>query len=153
GLDRTPVDLMYGYVEGRNLGDGWFAFRLGRQYVTDALGWWSFDGGLARLVTPYYLQAEIYGGLEQRGGLPLSTSRFERQGVWRGLHDDFAERAQDYPSFQFASEAPAFGAALESTGVNWIHGRASYRRVYNTGPAFTGQFPAPEGGGFERVEG
>jgi hypothetical protein len=63
------------------------------------------------------------------------------------------ENAHDYPSYQFTSEAPAFGAALETAGVPWIHGRFDYRRVYNTGPAFTGQFPAPDGGGFEKVEG
>jgi hypothetical protein len=155
GLDRTPVDLMFGFIEGKNLGDGWFGFRVGRQYLTDALGWWSFDGAMLRLTTPYFVQAEVYGGLEQRGGLPLSTSRFERQGVWRGAHGDFAARAQDYPSYQFASVAPAFGAALESTGVNWLHGRVSYRRVYNTGTAFTSQFPAAgvPNGGHETVEG
>src|SRR5690606_5423191 len=49
GLAPAPVDLMYGYVEGNHLADGWFGFRLGRQYVTDSLGWWSFDGAMLRL--------------------------------------------------------------------------------------------------------
>ena len=153
GLHYPPVDLMYGWVEGRNIGDGWFGFRVGRQYLTDVLGWWSFDGGLARITTPWFFQAEIYGGLEQRGGLVLSTSRFEAQGVWRGSHQGIRANATDYPSYQFTSEAPAFGFAVETQGVSWIHGRFDYRRVYNMGPAFTSQFPAPEGGGFEKVEG
>ena len=42
---ERPVDLMYAYVEGRRFLNGWLGFKLGRQYVTDALGWWSFDGG------------------------------------------------------------------------------------------------------------
>jgi hypothetical protein len=162
GLDKPGVDLMYGYVEGKNLGDGWFGFRVGRQYVTDMLGWWSFDGGLVKLTTPWYFQLEAYGGLEQRGGLPLSTSRFETQGVWRGGHGEVDGVDSDYPSYQFASQAPAFGVAAESNGPNWIKGRVDYRRVYNFGKAFTTQFPTASGspqngpaaiGGFETVEG
>jgi hypothetical protein len=144
GLAIAPLDLMYGYLEGKNLAKGWLGFRLGRQYVTDALGWWSFDGAMLRVTTPYYLQLEAYGGLEQRGGLPLSTARFERQGVWRGSRDGFgASRFDviDYPSFVQASPAPAFGVALETSGFQYLHGRVSYRRVYNTGSAITQQFP------------
>jgi hypothetical protein len=153
GLSVAPVDVMYGYVEGRNLAGGWFGFRAGRQYVTDVLGWWSFDGGLLRLTPPYFFKVEAYGGLEQRGGLPLSTSRFEQQGVWRGDHRNFESVAFDYPSYQFAAAAPAFGFAVESDGPNWLHGRFSYRRVYNSGDAFTQQFPSPAGGGVPKVSG
>lgn len=131
GFSRGPVDLMYGYVEGRRLLGGWFGFRLGRQYVTDALGWWSFDGGMARVTTPVYVAAEVYGGLEQRGGMPLSTSRFERDGVWRGDRSGYDRNL--WPAFQSSEVAPAFGVALESAGVTWLHGRATYRRVHNTG--------------------
>jgi hypothetical protein len=158
GLQQNALDLMYGYVEGRNLAHGLFGFRLGRQYMTDVLGWWSFDGGLARLSTPFYLQAEVYGGLEQRGGLPLSTSRFEQQGVWRGSHQGWGSTADqpsavDYPSFLYTEPAPAFGFALETTSLRWVHVRADYRRVYNTGPAITTQFPEPNGAGFHLVDG
>jgi hypothetical protein len=153
GYDHTPVDLMYGYVEGRNLADGWMMFRVGRQYTTDVLGWWNFDGGLVRITTPFYFGGEIFGGLEQRGGLPLSTSRWESQGVWRGYGGDIEGNEKDYPSFQTASQAPAFGGALESFGPNWIKGRFVYRRVYNLGDAFTSQFPSPGGQGFNQVSG
>jgi hypothetical protein len=153
GVDRTPVDIMYLYVEGRNLAGGWLGFKAGRQYLTDVLGWWSFDGGLVRLVTPWWVQVEAYGGFEQRGGLPLSTTRFEQQGIWRGSHGDIEGRDTAYPSYQFAGIAPAFGFAAESNGPNWVHGRFSYRRVYSTAEAFTSQFPSPGGGGYEKVDG
>ncbi len=157
GLAIARFDLMYAYIEGKNLADGWFGFRAGRQYVTDALGWWSFDGGLVRLTTPFYVDVELYGGLEQRGGLPLSTHRFESQGVWRGSHSGFDEeggpRSSDYPSYQFAAEAPAFGAAIESAGPNWLHARLTYRRVYNTGEAFAGAFPLAGTTGYRTVDG
>jgi hypothetical protein len=151
GLQEAPLDLMYAYVEGRNIANGWLGFRAGRQYVSDVLGWWSFDGGLVRITTPYFVQAEVYGGLEQRGGLPFSNARYERQGIWRGSHAGFGDdpglpNASDFPSYQFAQVAPAFGVALESSGPSWIHGRFTYRRVYNTGSTITQQFPDPQGG-------
>ncbi len=157
GLRAAPVDLVHGYVEGRDLARGWLGFRLGRQYTTNVLGWWSFDGGLVRLTTPAHVRAELYGGLEQRGGLPLSTSRYEAQGVWRGSHADFgvsgdSPRLTDYPSYQYAAPAPAFGAALETVGLGFAHGRLDYRRVYNTGVSITQQFPDPAGG-YRAVDG
>jgi hypothetical protein len=150
-LNPANFDLMYAYVEGKNLAKGWLGFKVGRQYVTDVLGWWNFDGALVRLTTPYFVELEAYGGLEQRGGLPLSTTRFEPQGVWRGSHGDFGNdpgqpKFADYPSYQFGAPAPAFGFALESNGPNWIHGRFTYRRVYSTGEAFGHQVADPNGG-------
>lgn len=138
GFMRQPIDLMYGYVEGRRFARGLLSFRLGRQYVTDALGWWSFDGGLVKVTTPYYVAAEVYGGLEQRGGLPFNTARFERDGIWRGDRTDVDRTL--YPSFQPSDVAPAIGVAAESAGFTWIHGRLTYRRVYNTGSSNTSQF-------------
>jgi hypothetical protein len=132
------VDLMYGYLEGRRFLRGLLGFKLGRQYVVDALGWWSFDGGEVSITTPYYLRAEVYAGFEQRGGLPLSTNRFEADGIWRGDRGGYDPSL--YPAFQPAAIAPAYGAAIESTGVTWIHGRLTYRRVYNTGGSNVSEF-------------
>jgi hypothetical protein len=138
GFDRGPVDLMYGYVEGRRFLGGWLGFKLGRQYVVDQLGWWSFDGGQVKITTPYYFAGELYGGLEQRGGMPLSTPRFEREGIWRGDRTGYDPSL--YPSFQPNDVAPAYGAALESAGLTWLHGRLTYRRVNNTGASNVTQF-------------
>jgi hypothetical protein len=138
GFYRGPVDLMYGYVEGRRFAGGWLGFKLGRQYVTDVLGWWSFDGGQVKVTTPFYVQVEGYGGLEVRGGMPLSTPRFEREGMWRGDRTGYDPAL--WPSFQPNDVAPAYGFALESTGVTWLHGRFTYRKVYNTGASNVSQF-------------
>jgi len=158
GLEPAPLDLMFGYIEGRNIAHGLLGFKLGRQYVTDVLGWWAFDGGLVRVTTPFHVQAEVYAGLEQRGGLPLSTTRFERQGEWRGSHAGFGVGAglpsvTDYPAYQYAEPAPAVGFAVESSGPRWIHGRLSYRHVYNTGTSVVSMFPDPIGGGYRTVAG
>lgn len=131
GFSPEVVDLMYGYLEGRRFLHGTLGFKLGRQYITDVLGWWSFDGGELNVTTPAFVKAEVYGGFEERGGMPLNTSRFEADGVWRGDRDGMSPLL--YPSFQQATLAPAFGAALESVGFNWLHTRLTYRRVYNTG--------------------
>ena len=116
------------------------ASRSGGQYVTDALGWWSFDGGEIRVTTPAYFALEAYGGLEVRGGLPFSGSvgRWEADGVWRG--DRSGMDPTQYPSFQQDDVAPAMGVALETAGVNWVHARLTYRRVYNTGDSIVSQF-------------
>jgi hypothetical protein len=141
GFSPGLVDLMYAYVEGRRFLRGWLGFKLGRQYVTDVLGWWSMDGVELNLTTPFFLKAEAYGGLEQRGGMPLSTNRFEAPGIWRGDRASSDTSGRDpYPSFQPAAVAPALGVALESAGVTWIHGRLTYRRVYNTGASNVTEF-------------
>jgi hypothetical protein len=82
--------------------------------------------------------AELYGGLEQRGGMPLSTPRYERDGVWRGDRSGYDRNL--WPAFQPNDIAPAYGAALESAGFTWLHGRLTYRRVYNTGASNVTEF-------------
>jgi hypothetical protein len=152
-LEQAPVDVMYAYLEGSGYLGGLAGFRLGRQYVVDSLGWWSFDGGMLRLTTPVYLQLEAYGGFEQRGGLPiqLGTSRFEGDGVYRG--DRSGMGLEQYPYFLEESRlAPAYGAALETTGVHWIQGRLSYRKVINRDRVIVSPF-ADAGGGFTTVGG
>jgi hypothetical protein len=138
GLNPQQVDLMYAYVEGRRLLHGWLGFKAGRQYVTDVLGWYSFDGAELKATTPFFFAVEGYGGLEVRGGMPLSTQRFEADGVWRG--DRSGYDASMYPAYQPANVAPVMGVALESTGVTWLHGRLTYRRALNTGSAGTSEF-------------
>ena len=152
GLVQAPVDVMYAYVEGRNYFDGFVGFRAGRQYVTDSLGWWSFDGGLARLTTPVFVAVEVYGGFEQRGGLPLlPTDRFETDGVYRGNRAGL--ELNEWPSYLEQEKlAPAYGFAIESTGVHWIHGRLSYRKVINRDVVLISPF-ADAGGGYRTIDG
>ena len=142
GLAESQLDLMYGYLEGRNLAHGWINFRIGRQVTSDVLGFWSFDGAWVRVRTPYYVSAEAFGGFEQRGGLPLSTSRFEAQGVWRG--STLTTNDVAYPSYQRAAPAPAMGAALGMDGPLGSHARLVYRRVYDSGESTTTQFTGPD---------
>jgi hypothetical protein len=150
-LAVAPLDVMYGYVEGRNLAGGWLGFKLGRQYVTDALGWWAFDGASVRVTTPAFVQLEVYGGSEERGTFLLGTPRFEQNGVWRGDRSGFAPTV--YPQFSQDHWAPAYGAAIESSGISWIHGRLDYRKVINQGTTVVSPFPNPFDGTYATYSG
>ncbi|MEZ4221678.1 MAG: hypothetical protein R3B13_12175 [Polyangiaceae bacterium] len=146
GLEQAPLDVMYAYLEGNNYLGGLMGFRLGRQYVMDSLGFWSFDGGLVRLTTPVHLQAEAYGGFEQRGGLPamLGTSRYSADGVYRGNRDDL--ELGFYPHYLEESQlAPAYGFALESSGLHFLSARVSYRKVINRDAVVSSPFRGPDG--------
>jgi hypothetical protein len=131
GLEQAPFDLMYAYLDGQRYLGGVVGFRLGRQYVTDVLGWWSFDGGLVAFDTPVFVRFEAYGGFEQRSGLPLlTTPRYQGDGVARGSRDELT--SQQWTSYLEQSKlAPAFGFALETIDLGWLHVRAAYRRVVN----------------------
>lgn len=137
-LQPAPVELMYGYLEGRRFAGGYLSFKVGRQYQVDPLGWYAFDGALFRITTPAYFAIEAYGGWEVRGGLPLTTNpqigRFEMNGVVRWDRTDLPGGA--YPSIQQPALAPVYGVSLLTAGPSWISGRLSYRKAYNTGQSF-----------------
>lgn len=152
GLEEAPLDIMTAYVEGRRYFGGVFGFRVGRQYVVDSLGFWSFDGGLVRLSTPAHVAVEAYGGFEQRGGLPmLATSRFEADGVYRGDRTNLGYAT--WPSYlDEARLAPAYGAAVESSGLDFLTTRISYRKVIDRDVVLVSPFPDARGA-FMRLTG
>ncbi len=153
GLEQAPLDLMYAYVEGRDYASGYLGFRVGRQYVTDVLGFWSFDGGLLSLTTPAYLEFQAYGGFEQRSGLPLlGTNRYEADGVARGDRDDLEDN-QHTAFLEESKLAPAYGVAVESVGLHFLHGRLSYRKVINRDTVVISPFVQDAGGGLLFVSG
>jgi hypothetical protein len=152
GLVEAPLDIMYAYFEGQRYLNGYLGFRLGRQYVVDTLGFWSFDGADVMITTPAYVAVEAYAGFEQRGGLPmLSSSRFEADGVSRG--DRSGLGFGQSPSFlQESKLAPAFGFAVESTGVHFLHSRFTYRKVINRDAVLVSPF-LDNGGGLTFASG
>ena len=145
GLEQAPFDLMYAFVEGRHYLDGVLGFRLGRQYQIDTLGWWSFDGASLRLDAPGVFGIELYGGFEQRAGLPLlDTSRYEKDGVLRGRRGSLEQN--EWPVFLEQKRlAPAYGASIMSLGQSWVQARLSYRKVINRDRVVTSPFPDSQG--------
>jgi hypothetical protein len=152
GVAQAPLDLMYAYLEGQRYFGGLVGFRVGRQYVTDVLGWWSFDGALVSLDTPAFLRLEVYGGLEQRSDLPLlGTPRYQADGVLRGARDGLAN--EEWTSFLEQSRvAPAVGVTLATTDIGWLDARVAYRRVTNRDTVLVSPF-ADAGNGFLYVGG
>ncbi len=144
GLETTVFDVVQAYVEGRDYLGGRLAFRVGRQQLADALGWWSFDGAWAEVSTGAYFALAAYGGLEERGGLPVSTSRYEADGVYRG--DRAGMRPDQWPAYLEESEpAPGFGVAVRAEGPDWLTANASFREVFNRDTVVTSPFPDAAG--------
>lgn len=151
GLEQAPLDVVHAYLDARGLLDDTVGLRLGRQYLVDSLGWWSFDGALLRASLPIHLELEGYVGYEQRGGLPwMSTSRFERDGVYRGSRGRL--EPEEWPSYLNESRpAPAWGTAVQLTGLRGVQARLSYRRVTERDRIILGPFGGT--GGSPRVYG
>jgi hypothetical protein len=145
GLEEAAFDMMMAYVEGAGYAGGLLGFRLGRQYVVDPLGWWSFDGGLVRVTTKAHLSVEAYGGAEQRGGLSmLSTSRFEADGVWRGNRSNMDSAL--LPAYLSETRlAPAYGFTIASNDLEFLDARLTYRKVVNRDTVVVDPFPDVNG--------
>lgn len=152
GVEPAPFDLMYAYLDGQRYFGGLVGFRLGRQYVTDVLGWWSFDGAYVSLSTPAFLRIEAYGGFEQRSGVPLlGTPRYQADGVARGSREEL--RNEQWTSFlEQAAVAPAVGVAVATTDIGWLDARITYRRVINRDTVLVSPF-ADEDDGFRYTGG
>ena len=152
GLAEEPLDLMMAYVEGRGYAGGVLGFRLGRQYVVDPLGFWSFDGGMVRVDTQAHFSVEAYGGAEQRGDpTMLSTSRFEADGVWRGNRRGLDDSL--LPAYLSETRlAPAYGFTVATSGLDFLDARVTYRKVVDRDTVVVSPFPDALGN-YQRVSG
>ena len=131
-LEDREVDLAYGWVDGRGFANGWVDFRVGRQMLFDALGLYAFDGGLVRVVTPYFFLVEAYGGFETQGASPLGPSRWGRDGLQQDDTSKYADPSV-YPSVRPEHLAPVYGVALASSGWFPLHSRGTYRETQAEG--------------------
>ncbi len=145
GLDPVPLDLSYGYVEGTGLFRRTTNLRLGRQLVSDSLGWWSFDGARVGFAPGGWFEIYALAGAEQRGGVPwLSTPRYEADGVTRGDRTGLDEAT--WPGYLSSREpAWAVGSGLQLTALDWLRARVDYRRVLQQDTVVTTPFADVEG--------
>jgi hypothetical protein len=152
GLAQQELDLMMAYVEGRGYAGGVLGFRLGRQYVIDPLGFWSFDGAMVSVDTRAHFKVEAYGGAEQRGDpTMLSTSRFEADGVWRGNRRGLDDAL--LPAYLSETRlAPAYGVSVATTGLDFLDARITYRKVVDRDTVVVSPFPDALGN-YQRVGG
>lgn len=125
---RRAVDLPFGFVEVAGLGRGRLDLRAGRQLIVDPVGFFLFDGALARLNLGAIASVEAYGGWETRAGFPLSNGRFERDGLIRadrtGWDRSVATAVVD------RAAAAVVGAAVEFRPSSRLDARVSWRRLW-----------------------
>ena len=85
------------------------------------------------VTTPFFVAAR---GLRRpraaRRPRPLSTPRFERDGVWRGDRDGLRPHALPVVPAE-RRRARVRRRARDARASHWVHGRLDYRRVNNTG--------------------
>jgi hypothetical protein len=115
-LDSRQIDLLYGYLEGRNLG-GWVDFKLGRQFEMSGLDFYAFDGGYVRVRTPAHIAVEAFSGLQVDGTAVFGFPTFELDGTQGTSADD--------------SYSPMVGAAFAIDDVDFMDARFAYRRTWS----------------------
>lgn len=128
-LDGRQIDLMFGYLEGQKLGDGWVDFKLGRQFEQSGLDWYAFDGGFVRIRLPVHVGIEAFSGLTVRGDDIFGYPTFELDGT--------RDRASD------RALSPMVGVAASVIDSRWLSGRVAYRRVFSPGRSRLGEDQAP----------
>lgn len=114
-IDGRQIDLLYGYLEGKNIG-GWVDFRAGRQFEMSGLDFYAFDGGWVRVRTPAHVAVETFGGLSVDGSAVFGYPTFELDGT--------AETGADTVS------SPMVGAAVALSDVKFMDARIAYRRTW-----------------------
>jgi hypothetical protein len=136
-LRSTPVNLVYGYLEGRKLLHGWLNLQLGREFVIDCLGFSAIDGLRVSLTPPKLpVTLEMLAGTEARSGLPFAADvpgRFDSLGV---MHTDrSALPTGGFYSYQSQGLAPLVGATLTVRYPQWLKISATARESWNTSSA------------------
>ncbi len=125
---RRSFDVPYAYADLSGIARGVMDVRVGRIFQSDALGFALFDGARARLAPGIGVVLELAGGLQTRGGLPLSTGRFEPDGVIR--LDRTAWTSALLPYVAPSVVAPMVAFALETSDPGPVTARIAYRRVW-----------------------
>lgn len=128
-LDGRQIDLLYGYLEGQNMG-GWVDFRAGRQFEMSGLDFYAFDGGWVRARTPAHLAVEAFGGFAVDGTALFGYPTFELDGT------------HDQPSDEVPT--PTVGAAFSLADVKWMDARFAWRRTF-TPASLARDLVAPDG--------
>ncbi|MBK6916727.1 MAG: hypothetical protein IPH07_04950 [Deltaproteobacteria bacterium] len=114
-IDGRQLDMLYGYLEGRNLG-GAVDFRVGRQFEMSGLDFYAFDGGWIRARTPAHLAFEAFGGFTVNASDIL------------GLVDYAPDGTSNTPSDSITT--PMVGAAFAMDSVKFMDARFAYRRTW-----------------------
>lgn len=116
---RNDIDLMYAYVDWRNIVKGRLHARIGRQVLIDDLAWYSMDGVHLRL-TPWRsgtsgVEVQLYAGLPVRFDVVFSSEPFLNDGA----------QVNDERSFP---HGVVFGGSTRLQLLRDLHLSVSYRQ-------------------------
>jgi len=128
-LDGRQIDLLYGYLEGQDLG-GWIDFRAGRQFEMSGLDFYAFDGGWIRGRTPAHIAVEAFGGFAVDGTALFGYPTFELDGT------------NEQPSDE--APTPMVGVGFSVADVKWLDARFAWRRTF-TPASLADDLVAPDG--------
>ena len=120
--EDRQLDLLFGYLEGRQLGDV-LDFRIGRQLDPAQVDWFAMDGASITLSPPGrfrdWASADIWGGWQLRARSPLGAARIAFEGTDTSLDEDAP------PERGFL-----LGAALSTSPIPQLRLRGGYRRAF-----------------------
>jgi hypothetical protein len=122
------LDLLYAFIGGNNIA-GLLDFKLGRQIMVDLYDWYAFDGLHLQVRSPFYVAAELWGGLNVSGASPIDSPVYRVDGVALGGNPMGSLGAREEDALQ-----PTVGVALRLFGLRDVSARASYFRTFS----FTG---------------
>ncbi|MCS6912985.1 MAG: hypothetical protein RMK29_18345 [Myxococcales bacterium] len=135
-LSNNRPELLYAYAEGRNL-FGYLDVRLGRQLQWELFDLRAFDGLWAEVHTPLYVAAQVWGGLNVTGALPIDSPIYALDGTSHTPQNDALQ--------------PTVGFAVRSYGFRDLQARLAYRRTFSA-PQDLAPPGCPIGGDGRRTE-
>lgn len=166
------LDVLYAYVAAEDLASGLIDLHVGRQLDVDTLDWWSMDGVRVRVSPALPVAFEAFGGLRVRDASPLGSAGHEPDGTGSGQCAEYVEGpvpgsgawrpidrqvliendpfASDYDVCPQRHEImPTFGGSVETSGLDRIWARLTYRRSMSQTPGLIGdvdRFEYPDTG-------
>lgn len=126
GYRVAEADLLFANVSWRNV-QGLADFRLGRQFVVDEMDFLPIDGLRASLRTPFFLFADVYGGLLVKGNSLLGTPTFAPDGV-RDADQRRLDLGVSDADRELGALEPVFGVKVGARDLRWGEVRLGYRR-------------------------
>jgi hypothetical protein len=114
---RPAFRVLFGYLGVTGLARGWLELKAGRQFYWDTMDAYQYDGVLATVNTPWYVKLEVFAGSRVNGTLPIDAPILMLDGT--------------SPTESPLRWAPAYGVAVATRRLGFLHARLSYRSTFS----------------------
>jgi hypothetical protein len=131
-LCGNALEIQLLYVEGARLLGGTLDFRAGRQWKTDPLGWFAFDGALVTVRLPFFFSASLAAGFDAVNGLLFARNPWQPDGTAARVDGaPEAVGAANELSHDFSLHpSPFISVGLAARGFGRAHAEVVYRHVF-----------------------